>query len=276
MFRLKKQGPIARFLTLAAILCAVWTSVCAAEAMPPVSYTAYTSLYWLWEAGVPEAAEFSEAIGGEKVSLSKDSVPHYEELAPVNKLYIEMRYAALNEYIAGNRYQNVLDVACGFAPRSIAMARQGRMFVGTDFAPSIAEIRTVLPDCLSRKQQKRVHYAIADAKDQVGMMRAADRLEGPVCITMDGLMMYLTREEQATVLKNTKAILEKHGGATSPPISWRGNSSRPPRRSSMTTRTPSGFTANPPRCTKRRRASISTRPFSPTRTKRRNSSNRRG
>lgn len=213
MFRLKKQGPIARFLTLAAILCAVWTSVCAAEAMPPVSYTAYTSLYWLWEAGVPEAAEFSEAIGGEKVSLSKDSVPHYEELAPVNKLYIEMRYAALNEYIAGNRYQNVLDVACGFAPRSIAMARQGRMFVGTDFAPSIAEIRTVLPDCLSRKQQKRVHYAIADAKDQVGMMRAADRLEGPVCITMDGLMMYLTREEQATVLKNIKAILEKHGGA---------------------------------------------------------------
>ena len=93
------------------------------------------------------------------------------------------------------------------------MARQGRMFVGTDFAPSIAEIRTVLPDCLSRKQQKRVHYAIADAKDQVGMMRAADRLEGPVCITMDGLMMYLTREEQATVLKNIKAILEKHGGA---------------------------------------------------------------
>ena len=91
MFRLKKQGPIARFLTLAAILCAVWTSVCAAEAMPPVSYTAYTSLYWLWEAGVPEAAEFSEAIGGEKVSLSKDSTPHYEELAPVNKLYIEMR-----------------------------------------------------------------------------------------------------------------------------------------------------------------------------------------
>ena len=176
MFRLKKQGLIARFLTLAAILCAVWTSVCAAEAMPPVSYTAYTSLYWLWEAGVPEAAEFSEAIGGEKVSLSKDSVPHYEELAPVNKLYIEMRYAALNEYIAGNRYQNVLDVACGFAPRSIAMARQGRMFVGTDFAPSIAEIRTVLPDCLSRKQQKRVHYAIADAKDQVGMMRAATRL----------------------------------------------------------------------------------------------------
>ncbi len=213
MFRLKRQEPVARFIALVAILCALWTNVCAAEAMPPVSYTAYTSLYWLWEAGVPEAAELSEAIGGEKVSLSKDSVPHYEELAPVNKLYIEMRYAALNEYIAGNRYQNVLDVACGFAPRSIAMARQGRIFVGTDFAPSIAEIRNVLPDCLSRKQQKRVHYAVADAEDQVGMMRAADRLEGPVCITMDGLMMYLTREDQTTVLKNIKAILEKHGGA---------------------------------------------------------------
>lgn len=140
-------------------------------------------------------------------------MPNYDELAPVNKLYIEMRYAALNEYVAGNNYRNVLDVACGFAPRSIAMARQGRMFVGTDFAPSIAEIRTVLPDCLSHKQQKHIHYAVADAEDLAGTMRAADWLEGPACITMDGLMMYLTREEQATVLKNIKAILEKHGGA---------------------------------------------------------------
>lgn len=213
MFHLERQNPVARLLALVAILCTLWTSVCAAEAMPPVSYTAYTSLYWLWEAGVPEAAEFSKAIGGDKVRLPKEAVPNYDELAPVNKLYIEMRYAALNEYVADNGYRNVLDIACGFDPRGMTMARQGRMFVGTDFAPSIAEIRSVLPDCLSRKQQKRVHYAVADATDQASMMRAADRLEGPVCLTMDGLMMYLTQEEQATVLKNIKAILEKHGGA---------------------------------------------------------------
>lgn len=95
----------------------------------------------------------------------------------------------------------------------MTMARQGRMFVGTDFAPSIAEIKGVLRDCLSHKQQKRIHYAVADAEDLAGTMRAADWLEGPACITMDGLMMYLTREEQATVLKNMKAILEKHCGA---------------------------------------------------------------
>ena len=84
--------------------------------MPPVSYTAYTSLYWLWEAGVPEAAEFSEAIGSEKVRLPREAVPNYDELAPVNKLYIEMRYAALNEYVAGNNYRSVLNIACGFDP----------------------------------------------------------------------------------------------------------------------------------------------------------------
>ena len=43
----------------------------------------------------------------------------------------------------------------------MTMARQGRMFVGTDFAPSIAEIKGVLRDCLSHKQQKRIHYAVA-------------------------------------------------------------------------------------------------------------------
>ena len=37
-------------------------------------------------------------------------------------------------------------------------------------------------------------------------------MPGPVCITMDGLMMYLTHEQQASVLQNIKAILQKHGG----------------------------------------------------------------
>lgn len=199
--------------TIAIIMSVMLVSSCSTVKMPSVSYTAYTSLYWLREASVPEAAEFSYAIGNDKVSLAKDTVARYDELSPVNKLYIEMRYTALNEYIIANDYQNNLDIACSFAPRSIAMARQHRMFVGADFAPSIEEIKRALPDCLSLKQQKRLYYAVADATDLPSMMRAADKLEGCICLTMDGLMMYLTKDEQATVLRNIRAILEKHGGA---------------------------------------------------------------
>ena len=213
MKKIQKEWMIKNIFISADILCIMLASGCSTVSMPSVSYTAYTSLYWLREAGVPEAAEFSDAIGNDKVNLSKDTVASYDELAPVNKLYIEMRYAALNQYIIGNNYQNNLDIACGFAPRSIAMARQNRMFVGADFGPSVTEIKHVLPDCLSRKQQKRVRYIVADATDRTSMMKAADKMNGRICITMDGLMMYLTREEQAAVLQNIRAILENHGGA---------------------------------------------------------------
>ena len=175
MKKLQKEWMIKNIFVSAAILCMMLASGCSTVSMPSVSYTAYTSLYWLREAGVPEAAEFSDAIGNDKVNLSKDTVASYDELAPVNKLYIEMRYAALNQYIIGNNYQNNLDIACGFAPRSIAMARQNRMFVGADFGPSVTEIKHVLPDCLSRKQQKRVRYIVADATDRTSMMKAADK-----------------------------------------------------------------------------------------------------
>ncbi|MCR5439393.1 MAG: hypothetical protein K6F01_08200 [Selenomonas sp.] len=47
---------------------------------------------------------------------------------------------------------------------------------------------------------------------EAGVPEAADLMPGPVCITMDGLMMYLTHEQQASVLQNIKAILQKHGG----------------------------------------------------------------
>ena len=208
-----KRYFIGRLLIFALLLCAVCGNVYAEDSMRPVSYTAYTSLYWLREAGVPEAAEFSNAIGDNKVSLTKNAIPNYDELAPVNKLYIEMRYAALNEYITGNNYQNNFDIACGFAPRSIAMARQGRNFVGTDFKPSITEVSSIVPECVPAKQQKRISYIVADATDGAGMMRAADKLDGRICITMDGLMMYLSRQEQAAVLQSIREILKKHGGA---------------------------------------------------------------
>ena len=79
----------------------------------------------------------------------------------MNQLYIEMRYAALNEYIIQNGYRNTLDIACGFAPRSLAMSRRGIYFVGADLAPAIAEVNKIVPECLSDKQKKFVEYAVA-------------------------------------------------------------------------------------------------------------------
>lgn len=94
----------------------------------PVSYTAYTSLFWLKEAGVPEAAEYASATGKQDLLLT-GKIKNFNTLKPVNMLYHEMRYAALNQYIQQNGYKNVMDIACGFSSRGLYMARQGIRFV---------------------------------------------------------------------------------------------------------------------------------------------------
>lgn len=212
MKNLNRHFDFAQIMTLVVMLGMLLGNICAAEEMKPVSYTAYTSLYWLKEAGVPEAQEFSHIIGDAKVDLNKNDIPNYDGLQLVNKLYHEMRYAALNEYAYNHGEINIVDIACGFAPRSAAAARHGQNFLGLDFGPVVKDIREILPECLSAKQLKQVSYEAADAKDTAELLKAADKFPGRVCITMDGLMMYLNRDEQAAVLQNIREILQKHGG----------------------------------------------------------------
>ena len=49
----------------------------------PVSYTAYTSLFWLREAGVPEAAEYAKATGKQHL-LFTGKIKNFYTLQPVN------------------------------------------------------------------------------------------------------------------------------------------------------------------------------------------------
>ena len=177
----------------------------------PVSYTAYTSLFWLREAGVPEAAEYAKATGKQHL-LFTGKIKNFYTLQPVNMLYHEMRYAALNQYIQQNGYKNVMDIACGFSSRGLYMARHGIRFVGAEFPAVAVYGNNYLKKCLKPDELKLASYEVADATDKEQMMAAADLMQGPVCITMDGLMMYLTHEQQDSVLQNIKAILQKHGG----------------------------------------------------------------
>lgn len=198
---------------LLAILVVVYASAVTtfAAEFEMVSYTAYTSLHWLKEAGVPEAKEYAKAIGPKSL-LNKNEIPNYAILAPVNHFYHEMRYTALNRYIDENGYTNVMDIACGFSPRGLVMAREGRHFVAAELEAVAVAGNGYLQKCLTADQKKLASYEAVDATDKTGIIAAADKMKGKICITMDGLMMYLSADEQAKVLQNIKTILQKHGG----------------------------------------------------------------
>lgn len=197
---------------LLAILAVVFTSAVAfAAEFEMVSYTAYTSLHWLKEAGVPEAKEYAKAIGS-RALLDKDAIPDYKTLAPINYFCHEMRYAALNQYIDENGYKNVMDIACGFSPRGLVMAREGKHFIAVELDAVAVAGNGYLQKCLGDDEKKLASYEAIDATDKQAMLAAADKMNGKICVVIDGLMMYLSNDEQAKVLQNIKAILQKHGG----------------------------------------------------------------
>ena len=177
----------------------------------PVSYTAYTSLFWLREAGVPEAAEYAKATGKTHL-LFTGKIKNFYTLQPVNMLYHEMRYAAINQYVQQKGYKNVMDIACGFSSRGLYMARHGVKYIGAEFPAVAVTGNGYLQKCLKPAELKLAAYEVVDATDKQQMLAAADKMEGPICIAMDGLLMYLTHEQQASVLQNIKAVLKKHGG----------------------------------------------------------------
>lgn len=91
------------------------------------------------------------------------------------------------------------------------MSRHGISFVGAELPAVAVYGNNYLKNSLKPHELKLASYEVADATDKEQMIAAADLMKGPICITMDGLMMYLPHEQQARVLQNIKAILQKHG-----------------------------------------------------------------
>ena len=181
------------------------------EPAPAVSYTAPITLYWLAKAGVPEAVEYVKYIDAEKI-LKSEHISQYERVEKVNKIYQEIRYSSLNDFIESEHYTNVMDLGCGVSPRCLYMANKGINYVGTDLKEVVNVLNVYAPNFLNEDMRKYVNFFVADAASHNEMMNAAKGFKGKVCIVEDGLWMYLSRDKQKIMLKSIRDILKKNGG----------------------------------------------------------------
>ena len=200
---------------LVVVLLLCFSSVAFAAKPKPssdVSYTAPITLYWLAKAGVPEAVEYVQYIDAEKI-LKPESISQYERVERINKINQEIRYASLNDFIESENYTNVMDLGCGVSPRCLYSARRGINYVGTDLEDVVGVLNFYAPNFVKDDMRKYIRFAVADAANHEEMMNAAKGLDGKVCIVEDGLLMYLSREQQKAMLENIRDILKEHGGA---------------------------------------------------------------
>ena len=181
------------------------------EPAPAVTYTAPITLYWLAKAGVPEAVEYVKYIDAEKI-LKSEHISQYERVEKVNKIYQEIRYSSLNDFIESEHYTNVMDLGCGVSPRCLYMANKGINYVGTDLKEVVDILNIYAPNFLNEDVRKYVNFFVADAASHSDMMKAASGFNGKICIVEEGLWMYLSHDKQKVMLKSIRDILKKNGG----------------------------------------------------------------
>ena len=80
-------------------------------------------------AGVREAADLADMFGfGEFMEQYNVTGSSVAPMAVVQ----EARFSFINRYIENSSFTNIMDLACGFSPRGLLMARKGLRYLGID------------------------------------------------------------------------------------------------------------------------------------------------
>ena len=199
-----------KFFTVMMFALMLTTTARAAE-FEMVEYSAQVKLQWLAAAGIPEAQKFLKLIN-RPVFFNAGNLNDFERIELTNALYQELNYAAAIEFVRQNDRRNVFDLACSLSPRAMVLGDEDRKVI-------VGELQTVcligdwcLEEFGSKRAIKNVEYLAFWLQDKEGMMSAADKLEGEICIIEQGVMIYLADDVRAQMYENIRDVLKKHGG----------------------------------------------------------------
>ena len=184
---------------------------CSAAEFELVSYSAQARLQWLANTGNPEAKKMLAAI--DKTNIYSDkNLQDFDRIEKLNGIYEEILDASVVEYVQKNNYQNVMDVGCGYAPRAITFANEGRKFVGVELAAVAVSASGIMDKILDKSVRENVVYEVGYVENEQEMLDAAKNFKGKICIADQGLMIYIDQDRLADYYENLQKILKKNGG----------------------------------------------------------------
>ena len=185
----------------------------------PTYLTAQSTLLMLAASGNADAQEFIREMGiQEGIQRNQDqskpspiSEADRKALMVGASLAVEARYAAISRVLENEGYKSVLDIACGYTPRSLYCYKAGIDYVGMEI-PVVAE---QLQAFAQKKYQDLKHpaYVGGDATNAASLKAAADLLDGELFISSEGLMQYLSADEAEQFIGGIRQVLSEHGGA---------------------------------------------------------------
>ena len=180
----------------------------------PTFLTAKSTVFMLAGAGNEDAKRMIEglglqdALGGKKQDSSPFSEVDIKALMTGTTLAVEARYAAVSRTLKTGEYKALLDIACGYTPRSIFCHKEGIEYRGLD-VPVVTEELQKFAD----KEGMGQIYSGGDATNAASLLVASDDLGGPILISTEGLWGYLFKEEFEQLVDGVRQVLKNHGGA---------------------------------------------------------------
>jgi anti-anti-sigma factor len=188
------------------------------ERTNPVFNTARMTLQLLTSTGHKDAGELSGKLGynyDNTVGWFADDKSEEERAGAKEGLIsaamcVETRYKTMTELAVASGYPTVIDLPCGYTPHAIEYARRKLHFLGLDLPVVISEAEPAILSLVGDKDL--VDFASVDATNYDSLKKALSDVEGPVCITTEGLLMYFTDSELGQICTNIREILKSHGG----------------------------------------------------------------
>ena len=182
------------------------------EKVNPVFLTAKMTLFQLAANGDPDAAKLAENMGLtlEETQNSANTTASPEQVLG-GTIMLEARYRTMASLAESSGY-TLVDLPCGYTPRAIEFAKKGLPYYGLDLPVVIREISEQVKAMVSPEERELIHYREVDATNYASLEKAVADIDGEVCITTEGLLMYFTDSEAGALCSNIRRILEKNGG----------------------------------------------------------------
>lgn len=169
----------------------------------PVFMTAKTAVCLMAKAGIPDADSIVDRMG----PMPGMTDP---EVILGNALVVEAKYRTMCRLIQESGYMTNVDLPCGYTPKALHITERGLRFVGLDLPIVAEEIGPILLSLAAHPE--RIQFHGVDATNYGSLVAALKEVEGPLCVSTEGMMMYFTESEASAVVENIAGLLKTHGG----------------------------------------------------------------
>ena len=165
------------------------------------------------QTNIPYAKELYEGLCGAKGFVKGE----YEPKKIDTPHFLENRYfrsrEELHKSLENGEITQVIEIGSGFTPHSIDMLtseKNLKRYVENDFSANLEIKQSVVNKLIGGLPVRFVAGSILDEKTW-GKLKE-QLVDGPVGIFCEGLIMYLSRDQQIQLLEHVKDLLRERGG----------------------------------------------------------------